>query len=108
MDNRTKYIITEQSRTDSLNRGGIMDKFKMGINIIQGIFSLVHFAEALFSDTPKTGEQKAKLVLEGTKGLVHAAENITTGGAHNTWEKIEKIAPDMIDSAANMLYPPNK
>jgi len=85
-----------------------MNKFNTGLSILQGIFSLIHFAEALYSDKPKTGEQKKQLVLDGAKGIIESASNLTSGGAHKTWEKIEKIAPDLIDNASSLLYPPNK
>lgn len=85
-----------------------MNKFNMGLNILQGIFSLIHFAEALYSDKPKTGQQKKQLVMEGAKGIIESASNLTSGGAKSTWEKIEKIAPTLIDDASSLLYPPNK
>jgi len=85
-----------------------MDKFNTGLSILQGVFSLIHFAEAWYSDTPKTGEQKKQLVMSGLESIVKSAEAVTTGGAHKTWEKIEKIAPEFIDDSAQLLYPPNK
>lgn len=84
------------------------NKFETGINILKGVFSLVHFFEALFSDKPKTGAQKKQLVIESAKSLIDTAENLSTGGMHNTWEKIETVLPDVVDSAASILYPPNK
>lgn len=82
------------------------NKFEMGLNIFSGIVSLVHFAESWFSGKPKSGEEKAALVLEGTKELVNSMEGITTGGAKSTWTKIERITPALIDKTAGILYPP--
>lgn len=83
-----------------------MDEFKKGLNIFSGIVSLIHFAENFFSDKPKSGKEKAAMVLEGTKELVNSMESVTTGGAKSTWAKIEKVAPALIDKTANVLYPP--
>ena len=85
-----------------------MDKFTMGVNIFEGVISLVHFAESFFSGEPKSGEQKKNLVLNTAKILIHSADNIATGGAKNTWNKIDAILPNIVDTTANILYPPNK
>ncbi len=83
-----------------------MDKINMGLNIFSGIVALVHFAESWFSDKPKSGKEKAAMVMKGTKELINTMEGVTTGGAHQTWSKIEKIAPVVIDKTAGILYPP--
>ena len=85
-----------------------MNKFNTGLSILQGVFSLIHFAEAWYSDKPKTGEQKKQLVMNGLKSIVRSAEAVTTGGAHKTWEKIGKVAPELIDNSVQLLYPSNK
>jgi len=81
-----------------------MDKFKMGMNILSGVFSLVRFAERWFSGKPKSGREKKAMVIEGVKELVGNMEGATTGGAHETWSKIEKELPAIIDNAAGVLY----
>ncbi len=92
-----------------LTKGGEklkMNKFKTGLNLISGIISLVHFAESYFKDTPKSGKEKAAMVLQGTKLLAAGMEQATTGGARSTWSKIEAAAPAFIDKTAGILYPP--
>ena len=84
-----------------------MDNFKFGMKIFTGVIALIHFAESWFSDS-NTGAEKKELVMRGAKQLVETAEAVTTGGAKNTWSKIEKVLPDVVDKTASILYPPNK
>ena len=72
------------------------------------IEALVSFAEFFFSKKKKSGKEKKQLVHETVKQVFHTADEITTGGAKETWDTLEKVLPDLIDKTAAGMYPPPK
>ena len=85
-----------------------MNKFNFSLKIFEGIVGLIHLAEALHSDTPKTGVQKKQEVMEGMKEVITSVEGFTTGGAKGTWKKLEPVLPGVIDSTVGIIFPPKE
>jgi len=81
-----------------------MNKFNFGLKIFEGIMGLIHLAEALHSDQPKSGLKKKQEVMEWTKEVT-SVEGVTTGGAKGTWEKLEPVLPGVIDSTVGIFFP---
>ena len=82
-----------------------MNKWEVGFNIFEALTKIVPFVESWFSDSPKSGKDKKKLAMESFKSIVKASDSIATGGAKDTWSKIEQHAPKLIDMTAKMMYP---
>lgn len=72
------------------------------------ITNLIPLAEQLFSNEPKSGAKKKQLVTQAATDILKGGLAVTTGGAHNTWEGLDKIVPTLVDAAASVMYPPNK
>lgn len=79
----------------------------MNLNIIGAILSfvtgMIPIAERVFSDEPKSGEQKKILVSETTKGVVDAMIASSTGGQKETWGIIDKVLGSFIDLVCGLL-----
>lgn len=82
-----------------------MNKWEIGLNIFKALTKIVPFVESWFSNEPKSGKYKKKLAMESLKSVIKAGDSIATGGAKDTWSKIEQHAPDLIDMTAKMMYP---
>ena len=77
---------------------------KIAFNLVPLLVDLVHVAEKAF-DEPHSGQNKKAFVTQAGKDILKGALDATTGGAHDTWEVIDKVAPDLIDVAAKAIYP---
>jgi len=72
--------------------------------LIPTITKLVKIAEEVFSDKPKSGADKAQFVHQAITTIIDGAETVTTGGAHDTTEKVKKVLPALIDTIADGVY----
>lgn len=68
------------------------------------IINLSKIAEKAFEHKPKSGAEKKQFVHQATKDILTGAGQITTGGAHDTFEIIDKVAPSLIDVIASFLF----
>ncbi len=67
--------------------------------------ALMQGAEALFSDRPKTGQEKKSAVTMAAKAAVDALHQNSRGGQKATWDKLAPAVDSMIDSTASLLFP---
>ena len=72
------------------------------------ILALVNVAEAAFSDTPKSGEQKKAMVMTAVKCIVEGGAIVATGGAATSWAVYAPVVGYAIDIAAGQLFPTDK
>ena len=82
-----------------------MDWGKLLLKLTPTIVDLVGIAERIFEHKPHSGQEKKAFVTQAGKDILKGALDATTGGAHDTWEVIDKVAPDLIDVAAKAIYP---
>jgi len=66
----------------------VLDVFRVGKKVLEGLSALVVMAEGLFGSG--TGEQKRNFVVEMFGKLFGSIEDIATGGAKETWQGINK------------------
>ena len=75
------------------------------ITLLPTITKLVELAESLFTDKPKSGAQKKAFVQLAVNDIIHGAMDVTTGGANNTFKKLDVAVPKLIDIIADVKYP---
>jgi len=68
------------------------------------IIDLAKIAERAFEHKPKSGAEKKQFVSQAAKDILAGAGQVTTGGAHETFEVIDKVAPPLIDTIAGFLF----
>ena len=69
------------------------------------IMGLVKLAEVLFEDKPKSGAEKKSFVTEFFKTLMSSAPKVFTGGALETWNRIDEHIGTIIDASAAIAFP---
>ena len=77
---------------------------KVTLNSIPLLVNLVHIAEKAFNGEPHSGKQKKKFVHQAAKDIMIRGEDIATGGAKDTLEAVNKVAPDLIDTIAEFFF----
>lgn len=75
------------------------------IKLLPVILQLMNLAEKAYADKPDSGAEKKALVTDVTGALVQAAEEVFTGGAAETWDRIKEPIGSIIDSAASIAFP---
>ena len=80
-----------------------MDWGNVALKLTPLLIDLVHVAEKAFS-TPHSGEQKKNFVHQAAKDIITGGEDVTTGGAKETWQTVDKFAPDLIDAIAGFFF----
>lgn len=75
------------------------------IKLVPTIVSLVGLAEKLYSDKPESGAEKKSFVMAIVQALSGGASAVFTGGAAETWQRIEAPIGTIIDAAASIAFP---
>jgi len=73
--------------------------------ILKYLPTLIHIAEELFADKPKSGEEKKRLVMDTTEAVIGAVKDASTGGQKETWDRISDPVSNMVDNMATIMFP---
>lgn len=73
--------------------------------ILNLIAALVPIAERFFKNK-KSGEKKKAWVMAAAEGAIAGANTVLTGGARETWGSLKPQVSGLVDTAANLFFPP--
>ena len=73
--------------------------------VIKLIPVLVSIAELIFN-RPKAGEEKKDWVLNVAGTVMNGVEASLTGGAAETWDRIQPLVGQIVDASAAIAFPP--
>jgi len=82
-----------------------MNWLLLAIKLIPTVIQLVGLAERAFGDTPGSGGEKKKIVMEATEAITGGVVAISTGGQAETWERIKDPISTLVDSIASIAFP---
>ena len=80
-----------------------MQYFGLILKLLPFIINLMRVAEDL-SEEPGSGAQKKEAVIDGTKIVISALSEVSTGGQKETWDKIKEPLGKVIDLIAGLLF----
>lgn len=75
------------------------------IALIPTIIKLMGIAETTYANVPQSGEQKKSLVMMIIEAIFGGIGAVSTGGAAETWTRIQEPVSTIIDSAAAIAFP---
>ena len=77
----------------------------MLIALIPTIIKLMGIAEEAYANVPSSGAQKKTLVMSIIEAIFGGISAVSTGGAAETWGRIQAPVSTIIDSAAAIAFP---
>ncbi len=81
-----------------------MGWLNIALQVAPLVTKLVVMAEEMAKGQPKSGADKKQFVHQSVMTILKGAEEVTTGGAHETATALEKFLPDTIDSIAGCIF----